>query len=134
MIVLPKHYRFKVYNNTGVSIAISNVKVYARRWKFSSTGAISYESSQDTVLNNAGSLATATYLAGDTEDNSTDLFIGGTFMFEVNPTTGSPNGNVILFFERSTDGGTTWDSDGTGDVVAVLNFTSTGAKYKSFSL
>lgn len=133
MIVLPKFYRFKILNSSGVSLSSANVKVYARRFKFGSNGALSYESSENNIYSNSGSVSNSNYDSSSMIDNTTDLWIGGAFVLEVT-TTGSPNGNVILFFERSTDGTTRVDTNGVGDVVAVLNFTAAGTKYKSFSL
>jgi hypothetical protein len=133
MLVLPRYYRFKIYNNSGVSISANNAKVYTRRFKFGADGALSYENSETLVLDNSSSISPGSYDAATMVDNNTDKYIGGTFVFQVT-LTGSPNGNVVLFFERSTDGTTRVDSDGVGDVVAVLNFTSATTKRKSFSL
>lgn len=133
MIVLPKYYRFTVLNNTGQTISTSNVKVYARRWKFDSTGALSYESSETTIYTSAGNITNGSYESSSMIDNTSSLYIGGSFVFEV-VSAASSNGNAILFFERSTDGTTRVDSNGVGDVVAVLNFTTNTTKRKSFSL
>jgi hypothetical protein len=133
MIVLPRYYRFTVLNNCGQTISTGNVKVYGRRFKFDSSGALSYESTEATIWTSGGTVANAAYLSSSFEDNNTNKWIGGAFAFEVTAPA-SANGNVILFFERSTDGTTRVDTNGAGDVVAVLNFTTSGIKYKTFSL
>lgn len=133
MIVLPRYYRFRVLNNCGQTISAGNVKVYARRFKFDSTGALSYESSETTVYTSSGGITTGSYDNSSMIDNSSSLYIGGAFALEVTAPA-SASGNVILFFERSTDGTTRVDTAGVGDVVAVLNFTTSGTKYKTFSL
>lgn len=124
-------YRFTVKNETGQTIAASSIFVRARRWKFSSDGSLAFEASESTVLSNSSTLANGSFLAGTTQDNTTDKWVGGQFEFTVTAPT-SANGNVICYVERSTDGGTDWDSNGLGRVVAVLNFTASGTKTKHF--
>lgn len=133
MIVLPRYYRFRVLNNCGQTISAGNVKVYGRRFKFDSTGALSYESSETTIYTSSGGITTGSYDNSSMVDNGTNLYVGGAFVFEVTAPA-SASGNVILFFERSTDGTTRVDTAGVGDVVAVLNFTTNGTKYKSFNI
>jgi hypothetical protein len=133
MIVLPRYYRFRAFNNTGVTISAGNLKVYGRRFKFDTTGQLSYESPESTVWTTSGTITTGSYDQSAVQDNNSTGWLGGAFVLEVTMT-GSPSGNVVLFFERSTDGTTRIDSQGVSDVVAVLNFTSATTKYKSFSL
>ncbi len=133
MVGLPHTYRFKVLNSTGQTIATDSIFVRARRVKFDSAGALSYEGSEATVFSYASTLATATYQAGTTQDNTTNKWLGGDFEFTVTAPASSA-GDVVLYFERSTDGGTDFDDDGLGEVVAVLNFTTSGTKRVTFSL
>jgi hypothetical protein len=133
MLVLPKSYRFKVYNQLGQTISAGNVTCKGLRYKIGSDGAIAYESSEATLLSNAGTLATATYLAGTSQDNSSDKWVGGDFTFKV-IAPASSSGAVTLFLERSSDGGTTWDDDGLGIPVARLDFTTSGTKVVTFSI
>lgn len=133
MIVLPKYYRFRVLNNTGQNISAGNVKIYARRFKFDSAGALSYESSETTLYTSSGTITNGSYDASSVIDNTSSLYIGGSFVIEITAPASSA-GNVICFFERSTDGTTRIDTAGVGDVVAVLNFTTSGTKFKSFSI
>jgi hypothetical protein len=135
MIGLPTHYRFKVYNKTGQTIASGgNANVYSKRVKFDSSGALTFEGSEAIVLVNTGSsISDSAYFAGTTQDNTTDKYIGGHFTFKVTAPASS-SGDVTLFFERSTDGGTTWDDDGLGEPVATINFTTSGTKKVTFSL
>lgn len=133
MIVLPRYYRFTILNNSGVSISAGNAKVYGRRFYFDSTGALTYEASETSIYSNSGTVTNGSYDSSTMVDNNSSKYIGGAFVFDVT-LTGSPAGNVICFFERSTDGSTRVDSNGVGDVVAVLNFTSATTKRKSFSV
>ena len=133
MLILPKNYRFKVLNALGQTISAGNITVKCIRFNIDSTGAVVYEGSEATVLSNAGTLATATYLAGTAQDNSTTKWLGGDFTFKV-VAPASSSGPVTLFLERSSDGGTTFDDDGLGIPVARLDFTTSGTKVVTFSL
>jgi hypothetical protein len=133
MLILPKYYRFRILNNTGVNISAGNIKLYARRFNFSSTGGIVFEGSESNFYTSTGTVNNGTYDASNMITNADSGYIGGGFVVEVT-TTGSPNGNLIVYFESSTDGTTRVDTAGVGDVVAVINFTASGTKYKSFRL
>jgi hypothetical protein len=133
MIGLPHYYRFKVYNDLGQTISTGNVTVKARRVNFDTDGGLVFEGSEATVLSNGSGLADNTYLAGTTQNNSSLKWVGGTFVFSV-VAPASSDGDVFLYLERSTDAGTTWDTDGLGQAVAALNFTTSGTKVLTFSL
>ena len=126
-------YRFTVLNDTGQTIAGSSILLFARRVKLDSSGALVIETAEATILSSGATLAQAAYLSGTTQDNTTLRWQGGDFHFKVTAPASS-DGNVILFFERSTDGGSTWDTNGLGQIVAVLNFTTSGTKTKPFSI
>lgn len=126
-------YRFKVLNDTGQTIVANAVKVYGRRWKYGSDGSITFEGSEGTLLDNGSTIADNAYSAGTTQDNSSNKYIGGDFIFEVTAPASS-NGDVTLYLEKSTDGGTDFDDDGLGMAVARLNFTTSGTKRRHFSL
>jgi hypothetical protein len=132
MIGLPLTYRFKVLNGCGQTIAINSIFLYARRTKVGSDGFLSFESSEATLLSSGSTLSSGSYLAGTTQDNSSNKYLGGDFSFVVTAPA-SASGDVTLYFERSTDG-TNFDDAGLGDVVAILNFTTSGTKRISFSL
>lgn len=132
-IGLPAHYRFLVENKTGQTLAANAVKVYAKRDKFDSNGAIVFEASQATLFDNGSTIANNTFANGSTVDNTTDKYLSGDFLFEVTAPASS-NGNVNLYVQRSTDGGTTWgDNAPTATVLSVLNFTTSGTKKRGFS-
>lgn len=131
--MLPEFYRFQVKNETGETLAASAVTVEAKRLKFNGQAAIQYESSETNVFTHAPTIINDAYAEGATQDNSSDLFVGGHFEFEVTAPA-SADGNVTLFLQRSTDDGSTWDSDGLGEKVAAINFTTSGTKRASFEL
>jgi hypothetical protein len=72
-------------------------------------------------------LTNVTYLNSAAIDNSVTKLIGATIEFTVSAPA-SANGDVILYIERSLDDGTTFPDNGLGQVVAVLNFTTSGTK------
>lgn len=135
MIGLPHAYRFRIFNSSGIAIAAAGAKVYARRRKLSGTdGQLSYEATEATVYSNAGSVATATYDQGATISNDTDKYLSGDFIFEVT-LTGSPAGDVFLYLERATDGGTIhWPDAGKAAIVAKLSFSAAATSRIDFSL
>ena len=132
-IGLPHTYRFTVKNETGQTIATSSIFVRARRVKMDAAGALTFEGSEDTVTTSGSTLANNAYLTGTTQDNSTNVWLGGDFEFTVTAPASS-NGNVLCYLEGSTDGGTDWPDNGLGQIVAILNFTTSGTKRTFFEL
>lgn len=123
-------YRFQAYNDAGASC---NVTIKGRRWKFSSTGALSFEASEATPFA-AADVADGAAGNGTTQDNSSNAYLGGEFLVTGVIAAGSPSGNVSIYLQRSTDAGSTWPDDQTGELVAVLPFTATGTKKRAFAL
>lgn len=132
-MTIAKTYRFQVKNETGQTLLALAVKITALRHKFNSQATLQYEDSEAEIYSNVGTIANDAYDETDNLDNSSDLFTGGHFLWEVTAPA-SASGNVTLYVQYSTDGGTTWDTDGEGDIVWVFPFTATGTKRKSFKL
>lgn len=133
MAVLGPTYRFTLRNQTGQTIATNSLFVRTKRYNRNSSNALVFEGSEATILSSGSTLANDAYLTGTTQDNTTLKWEGGSFSLTVTAPA-SANGNVTLYFERSTDGGSTWDTNGLGQITAVLNFTTSGTKTKTFSL
>ncbi len=130
--MLGSTYRFTVLNSLGQTIALSSIVVKSLRWKFDSTGGLVFDS-EATEFSYGLSLATANYASGTTRDNSSTKWIGGVFTVTVT-SPASSSGEVTVYFDRSTDGGTTWDTNGLGCPVASLYFSSATTQSMSFSL
>src|SRR5262245_45894083 len=130
---LPRNYRFTVKNGTGQTIAANAVKVFARRHKFTSSGALSYEGSEATLMDNGSTIGNGSYASSSGVDNSSDKYTGGAFIFNVTAPASS-NVNVDLYLDLSTDGGSAWDDNGLGAFIGSLNFTTSGTKTMSFRL
>jgi hypothetical protein len=114
--MLGANYRWQVYNGTGVSVTIT-AKV--KQWKFDSSGALVF-AAESTPLN-AVVASTLTYANSAGINNATDKYLGTqmTVLFDV---AAAATGNVIVYLQQSTDGGTTWPTDGDGLVVGSHYF------------
>jgi hypothetical protein len=131
--MLPHNYRFTVQNVTGQTLAALGAMVKLRRWKRASDGSITFEASEATVLENTGTLNTATYLDGAIQDNATLKWEGATVCFEVTAPASS-SGPVILYFKRSCDGGTTFDDNTYALEIERFQFTAAGSKVLTFQI
>ena len=138
--MLPRNYRFRALNGCGQTIVQNAITVKCRRWRFAADGAVVWESSESTVyiMDEGAGLATAGNDAGTAVDNSTDLWIGGDFEFEVT-TPASAAGDVSVYLERSSDAGSSFDTlDGNSAIIsrlcAVITCGASTTYRKTFSL
>lgn len=102
--MLPRDYRLTAYNDSGAAV---DVTVTARRWKFDSNGAVTFEGTEATLLS-ATSVSDATLTTGTAQTNDTDAYIGMDGVMSL--ANGAGTGIVTLFLEPSTDGGASWPS------------------------
>ena len=118
--MLGRNFRFSVNNNSGVNV---DVTIQSRQWKFDSSGALVYAAEVE-VFNETAIATSATAWTEDTAiDNSTNLYIGADLEIIITPAS-SATGLVSVQIQRSTDGGTTWPSDGLGLPVASAYFSA----------
>jgi hypothetical protein len=128
---LAKHYRFQVFNDTGATVATSDVDVI--RKKFSS-GAYTFESTEAELLGSGGdSITDGSYGNGTAQNNNSDGWIGLDGRFRVNISSGTPSGQVYLLYQVSEDG-SSWPDNGAGWPVCQLYFSSTGTQNTRLSL
>lgn len=111
-------YRYQVQNGTGVSVTCT---VTERAFKFASDGNLTFAA--ESVRINAVSVATTAFSNSSTVDNSTDKNLGSDVSVNFAPAS-SATGTCTLFLQRSTDGGTTWPSDGQGIPLAGVTFSA----------
>jgi len=135
---LPENWRIQVFNDTGVASG-GDVEVTAQETKRDSDGTLEYNA--EIVLRAAATLADQTHDESGTQDNSAaaDLWTGLVGVLDANITTATPDGNVELWFQASTDGGTTWPNhrgtlEGNCRLLTAINFTATGQKISNWSL
>lgn len=109
-------YRYQVYNGTGVSVTVT---VKDRKWKFGTDGSLT-DATEATQFSSV-SVSTVSYSNGSTVDNSSDKYLGASLVATFAPGA-SATGSVTLYLQRSTDGGTTWPSDGLGEFIGAHYF------------
>lgn len=127
-------YRFTIQNTTGQTLAANAVTIKPRRWKYGTDGSLTNEASGVAdVLAQTATLVNGGFKTGTTQDNLTDKYIGGFFEFTATAPATSL-GNVLVYCERSVDGGTTWEDSGLGERVETLNFTAAGTKRATFKV
>lgn len=123
--MLAPQFRVWVQNESGVT---ANVTCKYLGKKIDSNGALEYEGSATTIYTNAA-LATGSGSAGSAVVNTTAKNLEG----DVEITAilgGSPSGDVRVYAQSSIDGGTTWDENGTGRLLASINFQAAGTKVR----
>ena len=125
MSALGEHYRWQVYNGTGVSVTCT---VKEEAFKYASDGALSFTAESTQI--SAVSVGTLAYSNSSMINNSTAKNLGAFVTFTAAPSA-SATGAVALFLQRSTDGGTTWPSNGLGQFVAGINFSGSSTSQTS---
>lgn len=111
-------YRYQIYNGTGVSVTMT---VKQKQFKFDTDGSL-LTSTEGTPIS-AVSVGTLAYSNSSLIDNSSNKYLGANITWTAAPGA-SATGNVSLFLQRSTDGGTTWPSDGRGEFVSGIGFSA----------
>lgn len=110
-------YRYQVYNSSAVTIAVT---LKSRPFKFASDG--SRTDAAEATHFTAQNVAAGAYgtMAAPVDNASVKN------LFDRLVLTGAPtapaNGVLQLFLQHSTDGGTTWPSDGRGILVGSIGY------------
>lgn len=111
-------YRYQVANGTGVSVTVT---VAERAWKWASDG--SRTNASESVRISAVSVSSASYSNSSTVDNSSGKNVGADLVVTMAPGS-SATGAVYLWLQKSTDAGTTWPSDGQGELLMAQFFSA----------
>lgn len=114
-------YRYQAYNGTASTVTVT---VKDRPWKFASDGSRT-DASEATQIN-AASVSAGTYSTGSSVDNSSVKNLGSVLTVTFAPGS-SATGAVAVLLQQSTDGGTTWPSDGEGVPVVSFYFAASSA-------
>lgn len=114
--MLGHYYRYHAYNGTGVSVTVT---VKTRAWKFASDGSRT-DASEATRISGV-SVGAGTYSNSSGIDNSSDKNLGAHITATFAPGSAA-TGPVALYLQHSTDGGTTWPSDGQGELLGSVMF------------
>ncbi|TDI82537.1 MAG: hypothetical protein E2O80_02015 [Betaproteobacteria bacterium] len=140
--MLGKFYKFHVKNNLSFDMDLSSnsaneiINLSWTPWKIKTFGAIVY-GTEITKAYTAADIADDASFEFSQTDNSTDLNIGALGMLTYETDDASALGNIALYYEISTDGGTTYPSDAADfiaseDLLLVirLQIAGDGAGYK----
>ena len=111
-------YRYQAYNGTNVTV---NVTIKDIAGKFASDGSIT--SASEAVHLSASATTTLTYNNASSIDNSSTKYAFSDITWTAAPGS-SATGTVSLYLQRSTDGGTTWPSDGQGELLSGISFSA----------
>ena len=114
--MLGVRYRYQAYNGTGVSVTVTVKDI---TFKFASDGSLTF--SAETAHISAVSVSTVSYSNATSVDNSTNKYLGSDITWTAAPGS-SATGTVSIYLQRSTDGGTTWPSDGRGEKISSIAF------------
>jgi hypothetical protein len=112
--MLPAYWRLRVRNSTDQTLTYDNaarLTVKVTPWKMTS-GAMAQGTAitDDMGLGAGGSIAANAELEGDVQDNTSNLYIGFTGIFEATADANSTDGSLDLYIEFSPDN-TIWPSD-----------------------
>jgi hypothetical protein len=119
-MALPADYRLVAVNSTGVSIDASLITVDIKPFSGDGSGGVSHGSEQ--TGSNSSSISTGSSQVILTVNGSTAIGLNGNVNALLSTNGSTPSGDVEVFIERSTDGGTSYERDPTP--VYTENFTS----------
>lgn len=120
--MLGRNWCLSVNNNLSASATLT---ITARLWKFNSSGALVYSAEQTYSLGSIASSSTA-WTENSFIDNSSDLYIGAELTVTVVPSA-SVTGTVTVQLWRSTDAGSTAPSDGLGEFVGAVAYSTSSS-------
>jgi len=119
-MALPADYRLVVKNNTGVSIDSGLIEADIKPFSGDGSGGVSHGTEQ--TGSNSSSISAGSSQVLLTVNSSTSIGLNGNVNANLSTNGSAPSGDVDVFIERSTDGGTSWERDPTP--VFTENFTS----------
>jgi len=119
-MALPADYRLVAVNSTGVSIDASLITVDIKPFSGDGSGGVSHGAEQ--TASNSSSISAGSSQVILTVSGSTAIGLNGNVNANLSTNGSTPSGDVDVFIERSTDGGTSWERDPAP--VYTENFTS----------
>jgi len=119
-MALPEDYKFVAVNSTGVQIDSGLITVDIEPFSGDGSGKVSHSAEQ--TASNSSSISAGSSQDILTVSGSTAIGLNGTVDVALSTNGSTPNGDVEVFIERSTDGGSTYSRD--PSPVYVENFTS----------
>jgi len=128
-MALPADYRLVAVNSTGVQIDSGLITVDIKPFSGDGNGKVSHNTEQ--TSNNGSNMSAGASQVIFAVSGSTAIGLNGTVDVALSTNGATPNGDVELFIERSTDGGSTYSRD--PSPVYVENFTSKTDKSATFA-
>jgi hypothetical protein len=119
-MALPADYRLVAVNSTGVQIDASLITVDIKPFSGDGSGGVSHGAEQSG--SNSSSIPVGSSQVLLTVNGSTNIGLNGNVNANLSTNGSTPSGDVDVFIERSTDGGTSWERDPTP--VYTEKFTS----------
>jgi hypothetical protein len=119
-MALPADYRLVAVNTTGVSIDSGLITVDVKPFSGDGSGGVSHGTEE--TASNSSSISAGSSQVILTVNGSTAIGLNGNVNAALSTNASTPSGDVEVFIERSTDGGTSWERDPTP--VFTENFTS----------
>jgi len=123
-MALPADYRLVAVNSTGVSIDSGLIIVDVKPFSGDGSGGVSHGTEQ--TGSNSSSISAGSSQVILTVSGSTAIGLNGNVNANLSTNGSTPSGDVDVFIERSTDGGTSYERD--PSPVAVLNYSSLADK------
>jgi len=119
-MALPADYRLVAVNSTGVQIDSGLITVDIKPFSGDGSGGVSHGTEQ--TGSNSSSISAGSSQVILTVSGSTAIGLNGNVNANLSTNGSTPSGDVDVFIERSTDGGTSYERDPTP--VYTENFTS----------
>jgi hypothetical protein len=141
MSMLGPYFRFVIENRTGQTFTVqSAIKVRFKPWKFDSNGQVTWNNSFVMAISNGilpsssnANVSNLGFLGSYTFENIVDKWVGATIEMDITAPASS-NGDVILYLDRSIDGGIIFSDNGLSQNLGSLNFTASGTKKLTINL
>ena len=129
--MLPRNWRIVVENRTTVTSGAVSVRV--RRKKIASDLSITYDA--EATVFSAASITNGTFdTAGSTaQDNSGGAASWQSMDWIISVANGTAAGDYAVWLQASTDGGTTWPTNGESELLDVINVAASTTELRSGS-
>lgn len=120
-MALPDNWRINIRYTGNIGVSTTLITIKYRGKYFGTDGKLTYGSESSNIYT-TGSTLNDNYVAGSAVDNSAetnpfveaDLYI----YWNLSGMASVPRGSFLVYLQASTDGGTTWPTNGGGQVIA----------------
>lgn len=119
MSALGPYWRITLKNATGATGSATASTIKGKRWKPDANGGVDWDDTEQSFVS-VSSLGSGSYSNGTSFSNDAagEHYWGVTLAFHI--VNGTSAGNWEVWLQHSTDGGTTWPTNGQGELVHVV--------------